>query len=118
MATKKTWRPFYEVFLERVIKIDAVQCHRAAAANAAGADHFLAKGLEEFFENGYRAEYDIYEFLWRLDAPETFVRPVRREWLSPSPPMLLAWKAVVAAFKDFIKEIRDGEWIASGVHPA
>jgi hypothetical protein len=32
--------------------------------------------------------------------------------------MQLAWDAAVAAFKEFIKAIRNGELIANGVHPA
>ena len=35
-----------------------------------------------------------------------------------SPPMQLAWDAAVAAFKEFIKAIKNGELIANGVHPA
>ena len=35
-----------------------------------------------------------------------------------SPPMQLAWDAAVAAFKEFIKAIKNGELIANGVHQA
>jgi hypothetical protein len=42
VATKKRSRPFYEVFLERVIRIDAVQRHRAAVTDENTAQFFSA----------------------------------------------------------------------------
>jgi hypothetical protein len=111
VATKKQSRPLYEVFLERVIRIDAVQRHRAAVTD----DH-----TAEFFSEGCRPGA-LGDFLWSLDAPEAF--PMT--WLlgerakkSVSLPMQHAWDAAVAAWKGFIAALVNGELIASGVHPA
>ena len=58
MATQT--RPFCEVFLERVIKIEAVQRHHEAATD----EH--ASG---FFEAGRRLG-ELDDFRWSLEAPE------------------------------------------------
>jgi hypothetical protein len=102
VATKKRSRPLYEVFLERVIRIDAVQRHRAAVT-------------DDFFSDGcLPGSFD--DFRWSLDAPETFAWQ-RRE-TSVSLPMQHAWNAAVSAFKEFIKALKNGELIANGMYPA
>jgi hypothetical protein len=103
VATKKRSRPFYEVFLERVIRIDAVQRHRAAVTD---------ENTAQFFSEGCRP--GVYgDFRWSLDAPKAFPR---HEHFSL--PMQHAWDAAVAEWKGFIAELVNGELIGSGVHPA
>jgi hypothetical protein len=111
MAAKEPSRPLYEVFLERVIRIVAVQCHREAVTDETA--QFL------FFTAGYRpGEFDGFQ--WSLDAPEEdFVGgPVGSVITPVSLPMKPAWDAAVAAFKEFIKALANGELIANGEHPA
>src|SRR5215831_1157347 len=108
MAAKE--RPLYEVFLDRVIRIEAVQCHRAAVID----DRERA-----FFTAGYRpGEFDGFQ--WSLDAPrEDFLGgPIGFVVTPVSLPMKPAWDAAVAAFKEFIKALANGEVIANGEHPA
>ena len=103
MVTKKPSRPLYDVFLERVIRIDAVQRHRAAVT-----DHFFSDGCLPESPDDFR---------WSLDEPGTFAwsrQPERSVSLS----MQHAWNAAVAAFKDFIKALKNGELIANGMFPA
>ena len=103
MATKKQSRLLYEVFLERVIRIDAVQRHRAAVTD---------ENTAQFFSEGCRP--GVYgDFRWSLDAPKAFPR---HEHFSL--PMKPALDAAVAAFKEFIKALVNGELIANGEHPA
>ena len=103
MATKKQSRLLYEVFLERVIRIDAVQRHRAAVTD---------ENTAQFFSEGCRP--GVYgDFRWSLDAPKAFPR---HEHFSL--PMQHAWDAAVAEWKGFIAELVNGELIGSGVHPA
>ena len=122
MATKKRSRPLYEVFLERVIRIDAVQRHRAVVTD----DH-----TAEFFAEGRRPGV-FGDFHWSLDRPEPFplglvagvvflwgpIPPATSEEPPVSLPMQHAWDAAVAAWADFIAELVNGELIASGVYPA
>src|SRR5215467_10174420 len=108
MAAKE--RPLYEVFLDRVIRIEAVQCHRAAVID----DREWA-----FFTAGYRpGEFDGFQ--WSLDAPETdfLGGPIGSAITPASLPMKPAWDAAVAAFKGFRKALANGEWIANGEHQA
>ena len=111
MATKKPWRPFYNVFLERVIRIDAVQRHRAAAVT----DH-----EHQFFDAGHRPG-PFGDFKWSLDAPEVGngpIAPSAGEKLAPmSSAMQQAWDAAVVAWRKFIGELANGEMIAIGMHP-
>src|SRR6516164_3505419 len=110
MAAKEPSRPLYEVFLERVIRIEAVQCHRAAVTD----DRAWA-----FFTAGYRpGEFDGWQ--WSLDAPEEdfLGGPIGFVMTPVSLPMKPAWDAAVAAFKEFIKAFANGELIASGKYPA
>jgi len=101
-------QPLYAVYLERVINIPAVQCHRAAVTDDYATAHFFSEG----YHSGWYGE-----FHWSVDKPEPFPwgglskKPV-------SPPMQHAWNAAVAAFKEFIKALANGELIASGEHPA
>ena len=61
MAAGTRSRPLYAVFLEQVIQIEAVQCHREAVTDETA--QFL------FFTAGYRpGEFDGFQ--WSLDAPE------------------------------------------------
>jgi len=111
MAAKEPSRPLYEVFLERVIRIEAVQCHREAVTDETA--QFL------FFTAGYRpGEFDGFQ--WSLDAPrEDFLGgPIGFVMTPVSVPMKPAWDAAVAAFKEFIKAIKNGELIANGAYPA
>ena len=110
MAAKEPSRPLYEVFLDRVIRIEAVQCHRAAVTD----DRAWA-----FFTAGYRpGEFDGWQ--WSLDAPEEdfLGGPIGFVMTPVSVPMKPAWDAAVAAFKEFIKAFANGELIASGKYPA
>ena len=115
MATKKSSWPLYEVFLERVIRIDAVQRHRAAAVTD---DERTAR----FFDAGRRPG-SFGDFKWSLDSPAADdwgpLAPSTGEKPAPmSPAMQQAWDAVVAAWRTFIAELASGKLIASGVHPA
>ena len=115
MATKKPSRPLNEVFLERVIRIDAVQRHRAAAVTD---DERTA----QFFDAGRRPG-SFGDFKWSLDSPAADdwgpLAPSTGEKPAPmSPAMQQAWDAVVAAWRTFIAELATGELIVSGVHPA
>jgi hypothetical protein len=111
MAAKEPSRPLYEVFLERVIRIEAVQCHREAVTDETA--QFL------FFTAGYRpGKFDGWQ--WSLDAPaEDFLGgPIGFVMTPVSLPMKPAWDAAVAAFKEFRKALVNGELIANGEHPA
>ena len=122
MATQKPARPFYEVFLERVIKIEAVQRYRADVTD----DH-----TAQFFEEGQRPRASG-NFLWSLDRLEPFPSgpvagvafllggpnlPAAFEEPPLSPPMQHAWDTAVAKWKAFIAALANGELIANGVHP-
>ena len=81
--------------------------------------HRRPYGAVLFFDAGCRPELSG-DFQWSLDAPEDdfpgapfdlVINPI-------SLPMQLAWDAAVAAFKEFIKALINGELIANGVHPA
>ena len=108
MAARRSEQRLYEVYLARVIKIPAVQCHRAAVTDDDTAQ-VLLRGLPPETTG---------DFLWSLDAPEEVSLGARGAVGPISPPMQLAWNAAVAAFKEFIDAIENGELIASGVHPA
>jgi hypothetical protein len=115
VATKKSSWPLYEVFLERVIRIDAMQRHRAAAVTD---DERTA----QFFDAGRRPG-SFGDFKWSLDSPAADdwgpLAPSTGEKPAPmSSAMQQAWDAVVAAWRTFIAELAAGELIASGVHPA
>jgi hypothetical protein len=109
MAARRSEQPLYLVFLARVIKIEAVQRHRAAVT-----DDYTS----QFFVAGSRpGRYG--DFQWSLDTLDAFpTGPVASAMNPVSPPMQLAWNAAVAAFKEFIAEIINGELIASGMPPA
>ena len=117
MAARRSEQRLYDVYRARVIKLPAVQCHRAAVTG----DDKLPPWV--FFSAGCRPKL-TGNFLWSLDAPEEDFpgAPPGAPFdllLNPiSPPMQLAWDAAVAAFKEFIKAIKNGELIANGVHPA
>jgi hypothetical protein len=106
-------RPLYAEFLSRVIEIEAVQCYRAAVTD----DH-----TAEFFSAGRRPGL-WGDFEWSLDAPEAcswgpLVPSPSQEPAPVSLPMQHAWDAAVAAWKEFIAALANGELIASGVHSA
>jgi hypothetical protein len=112
VAARRSAQRLYLVYLARVIKVEAVQCHREAVTDD-DTTQFL------FFIAGCRPKLPG-NFQWSLDAPEEdfpgapfdlVINPI-------SLPMQLAWYAAVAAFKEFIKAIINGELIASGSHPA
>jgi hypothetical protein len=120
VAARTRSRPLYAVFLERVIQIEAVQRHRAAVTD---------DDMAQFFSEG-RPHWTFGDFRWSLDAPKAFPwrdAPKALPWSwqgragaerSVSLPMQHAWNAAAAAFEDFIKALKNGELVASGVHPA
>ena len=94
VAAPRSARQLYEVFLERVIRIDAVQRHRAAVTD----DH-----TAQFFAAGRRPGVNG-DFKWSLNAPTAFdwgpVGPFTGEKPAPmSPAMQQAWDAAVAAWR-------------------
>jgi len=110
MAAQRSEQPLYDVYLARVINIEAVQCHRATVID----DREWA-----FFTAGYRpGEFDGFQ--WSLDAPrEDFLGgPIGFVMTPVSVPMKPAWDAAVAAFQEFRKALANGEWIANGEHQA
>ena len=115
VGAQRSAQKLYAVYLARVIKIKAVQCHQAAVT-----DDYNTQFL--FFEAGCRPKLRGH-FQWSLDSPEEDLpgAPPGRRTIDPkpiSPPMQLAWDAAVAAFKEFIEAIKKGELIANGMHAA
>jgi hypothetical protein len=113
VAPNKLSRPLYEVFLERVIKIDAVQRHREAVTDS---DH-----AAQFFDTGRRPG-PFGDFKWSLDEPAAGdwgqLAPFTGERsASLSPAMQQAWTAAVAQWRKFIAELANGEMKAIGTHP-
>ena len=111
MAARTQSRPLYAVFLEQVIQIEAVQRERAAVTEEHTAD---------FFELG-RIPGEIGTFRWSLEAPEPFPQGiVIADYEQPPmlPAMQAAWDAAVAAWKEFVGALRNGELIAVARHPA
>ena len=121
MATQKPARPFYEVFLERVIKIEAVQRYRAVVTD----DH-----TAQFFEEGQRPGA-FGDFLWSLDRLEPFSAqdaevvflwgpnlPAAFEEPLVSLPMQHAWDTAVASVESVhrraCKRRANCQWGASG----
>ena len=104
MAARRSEQSLYLVYLARVIRIEAVQRHRAAVT-----DEYTS----QFFVAGCPLGKDV-EFRWSLDRPEASGEPVA----SASLAMQHAWEAAVVAFKEFINAIINGELIASGMPPA
>ena len=116
MARQKPARPFYDVFLERVINVEAVQAYRPAVTD----DH-----TAKFFEQGQRPGA-FGDFRWSLDRLEPFSvqdQEVVFLWrpnppaTSVSLPMQHAWDTAVAAWRKFIAELANGELIAEGMNP-
>jgi hypothetical protein len=113
VAPNKPSRRFYEVFLERVIRIDTVQRHRVAVTDSDYA--------AQFFEAGKRPG-PFGDFKWSLTAPTAGdwgpLAPFTGERsASMSPAMQQAWDAAGAAWRQFIAELARGELRATGVHP-
>jgi hypothetical protein len=121
VAAETRSRPLYAVFLERVIRIDAVQRHRTQATDE------YASG---FFDAG-RLLGELDDFRWSLDAPELLsprgvqilgviiaqsFTPSKEKEISPA--MRAAWDAAVAAWRAFIGRLVSGELTASGVYQA
>jgi hypothetical protein len=104
MAARRSEQSLYLVYLARVIRIEAVQRHRAAVTDDYASELFVA---------GCPPGRDV-EFKWSLDRPEASWGAVA----SASLPMQHAWDAAVVAFKEFINAIINGELIASGMPPA
>jgi hypothetical protein len=114
VAPNKLSRSLYEVFLERVIQIDAVQRYREAVADSDHAAQF-------FFGAGSRPGL-FGDFKWSLDAPAAddwgpLAPSTGERSASMSPAMQEAWDAAVAAWRQFIAELARGELNASGIHP-
>jgi hypothetical protein len=86
-----------------------VQRHRAAVP-----DNHTA----QFFAAGRRPRV-FGDFRWSVDAPNSSWEPIEPA-TSEEPfslPMQHAWNAAVAAFRQFIAVLVNGELLASGVHP-
>jgi hypothetical protein len=101
--------PLPAEFLARVIKIAAVQCHRAAVADA---------HTEDFFTTGRRP--GVWgDHLWALDGPEPFppctLTDGDDETVVPSPAFQQAWDAAIVALQGFVQALRLGDLIATGV---
>jgi hypothetical protein len=110
VAARRSAQPLYDVYLARVIKIQAVQCHRAAAT-----DDSIEKFL--FFDAGCRPGLPGH-FQWNLDTWDAFPPGPFASVITPvSVPMQRAWNAAVAAFKELIKALANGDLIANGLHP-
>ena len=110
MVAAKSARSLHAVFLERVIKIEAVQRYRPAVTD----DH-----TAQFFEGGRRPGV-FGDFHWSLDKPEAFPWgpiPPDKEPAPPSLPMQHAWDAAVAAWRNFIAQLANNEMIANGMNP-
>jgi hypothetical protein len=121
VAAGRSARPLYQVFLELVIRIDAVQRHRPKATDE------YASG---FFDAG-RLLGELEDYRWALDEPELLSRrgvyflgvidargftPFKEKEISPA--MQTAWDAAVAAWKEFVRALGNGEYIATATHPA
>jgi hypothetical protein len=116
-------RPLREVFLERVIHIEAVQRFRAAAPedDAAG-----------FFEDGRLVgDPELADYRWSLDDPELFSRSgvIIIGWLSArsfeaeprgektaAPPLRRAWDAAFERWRALIAALRNGTILATATH--
>jgi hypothetical protein len=112
VAARTRSRPLYAVFLERVIQIEAVQCHREAVTDK---DYTT----RVFFSEGVLP--GTLDHRWSVDEPKAFpwgpIPPATSE--EPvSLPMQHAWNAAVAAWKGFIAALVNGELIANGVYQA
>jgi hypothetical protein len=104
VAARRSAQPLYWVYLARVIKIPAVQCHREAVTDDRTA---------QFFSEGCRP--DTLDFQWFLDEPDlSFWEPVAS---AISPISLQAWNAAFVAFLVFIDALAFGRLIATGVNP-
>jgi hypothetical protein len=112
VAARRSAQRLYPVYLARVIKIEAVQCHREAVTD----DYSV---VFSFFLAGCRPGGS---YQWSLDMPEQAfpglpvdVKPA----MDPvSPPMQRALDTAVVAFKGFIEALRTGELVANGMYPA
>jgi hypothetical protein len=106
--------------LSGFIRIDAVQRHRPEATDE------YSSG---FFDAG-RLLGELDDFRWSLDAPELLSRRGKvqllgvigpRSFTFPeeaiSPAMQAAWDAAFTAWQALVGALRNGELIASGVHP-
>ncbi|HKA47684.1 MAG TPA: hypothetical protein VKD68_05955 [Methyloceanibacter sp.] len=103
MAARKSTQPLYWVYLQRVIKIPAVQCHREAVTD---------DRMAQFFSEGCRP--DTLDFQWFLDEPDlSFWEPAS----AISPILLQAWNAAFIAFLRLIDALAFGRLIATGVNP-
>jgi hypothetical protein len=118
VTAREPSRPFYVVFLERVIKIDAVQRHRAAVTD---------EYAEKFFDAGSRLS-ELDDFHWSLDAPELVSQRFQLQLLGGprsftfpeeaiSPAMQVAWDAAMVEWRAFIAELQNRELSPNGTHP-
>src|SRR5262249_3494274 len=111
MARGPVSRPLREIFVARVIAIKPVQQERAAVTE---------KHVADFFDFG-RVPGEIGKYLWPLDeAPEPFpmgivIAGIEKDPMSPA--MARAWDAAVAAWKEFVGALRNGELMAVARHP-
>jgi hypothetical protein len=121
VAAQKPSQPLHAVFLERVIKIAAVQRHRAAVTD---------EYAEKFFDAGSRLA-GLDDFYWSVDAPELLSNRGKvqllgvigpRSFTFPeeaiSPAMQAAWNAAFTAWQTLISALRNGELVATARHPA
>jgi hypothetical protein len=108
MAKAPAWRPFHEVFLERVIKVPEVQRHRGDADD---------EGARQFFDNGRRPGLHG-DYRWRIDLP--FVASPRRAALPPPPPLAAnvqaGWDAAMPHYRSLVADLFSGALIAEASH--
>ena len=112
MAARRSARPLYAVFLERVIKIEAVQCYREAVTD----NDYTAR---VFFSEGVLPGTLVLS--WSVDGRPRLSLGARSPGHVEEPvslPMQHAWNAAVAAWKGLIAALVNGELIANGVYQA
>jgi hypothetical protein len=117
-------RPFSLVFLERVIRVDAVQCHRRAMHDRPHGETADDSQVAGFFAVGwlpgaYSEPRPWAGFEWSLDRPSA-ARPIgadaqdrqRNVWDFPR-----AWEVARRQWLALVAELRAGTLVVSGIHP-
>src|SRR5262245_17038517 len=112
MTKAPAWRPFHEVFMERVIKGTEVQRHRSNADD---------EGAKQFFDSGRRP--GLYgDYRWRVDVPPAASlrwegRPAAPQPLPPLAANVQAgWEAAIPYYRSFIADLFSGVLIAEASH--
>jgi hypothetical protein len=121
--SERASRPLREVFLDRVIRIEAAQRERAAVTDEDAAGFFVDGRL--------LGDPELPDYRWSLDEPELFARRGAVQFLGvlgvgggafPEKPtsaaMQRAWEAALEAWQQrFVAPLRNGELIATATHP-